>query len=127
MTQERKSGYQDEKTVYQVGREWFDSFMANRELANETAYGMSQRVVATITLAGGGPAAWLEVEFDQDDVEKYGSVWECEPLSGTYYYAEPFETPVSFEIHDTGELDRVWRELWRDSDQVAEDLADEGE
>lgn len=65
-----------------------NSDKADRLREQLDSYGQSVRRVVTVTLAGGGPSHWLEVELDDDgDVASVWSVatWWSEPVRKQFH------------------------------------------
>lgn len=106
----RKSSYYEGRTVRQVAHDWLAGL---DEADQETAYGADVRTVVRLTLAGGGPAAWIDFTFDGEEVKNYGSPWECEPLDATYTYSEGWGESESIEI-DSHKAAELWQNFQRE-------------
>lgn len=99
------SSYYEPLTMEQVAKNWVDTLVQDAEtgeLNGESAYGMSQFTVVRLTLAGGGPACYVEFGLDVESPEYWFEPNDI--LYGKLVYMEPFKESVSADLPD----DEVW-------------------
>ena len=101
------SSYYESQTMQEVADEWTADLIASSKLPAsdenaitcEDAYGAAPTLAVRITLAGGGPAAWIDFDLGPDADPEY---WlEASPESARLTYAEPFRPSVSTDLSRT--------------------------
>ena len=119
------STYYDGQTMQEVADEWTARLVAGSKLpasdpdatTDESTYGALPSVTIRITLAGGGPAAWIDFDLGPDADPDYW--FESIPESARLTYAEPFRPAVSTDL-TSDDAETVFYALTRSPEEATD-------